>query len=426
MNLTIPSATAIIIINRLLFLFFPIVDASLPWRCRNGDNLESNRIQNFQEQMCYELQYESLVLEGGGLKGLAYIGATKALNEYGYFSNNVWQFKNLTGTSIGCLFGYFLALDISPENIEKIALNADFRKIFYKDVQKLFQIPMPPSANSYFTEKITYFYELMQYVRRLLYLWFTHNSPGLSNGSEIKKWIFLNTIKYSPYRNVITENTTVQEFEEITQHHLTCFATKVTSQDEIQLLTLNSNTVPNQKIWNVLYASMTLPIIFKPLSGVDEKTAILDGGLILNFPIYSQDWNGLKNKRVLGLSLHNKPDNTANDNYYTFGLLKERPNNKQQKTSHKQPSQRHSKPQQQQYERYSQIKMIKYLQSLLHAGSTSAYIRYSMDPQNFDRVIYLNASNLPTIDFDLDKQLILKHSDIAYEQTMDFFSSKGV
>lgn len=355
-------------------------------------------VQDYMQKECFALKYESLILEGGGLKGLAYAGAAKALAEHGYFSNNVWQFKNLTGTSIGCLFGYFLALDISAEGIEKIVLNTDFRSIFYKDVRKLFQIPIPPNSNSYFTEKISYFYELMQYVRRLMFLWMKNNSPGLSNGSDIKRWILQNTIKYSPYRNVITENTTMREFEDITQHRLTCYATKISSKKDIKLLTLNAETAPDQTVLKVLYASMSLPLIFKPLRGTAENTAILDGGLLLNFPIYSQDWNGRKNQRVLGLSLHTDPTDSRKYKESNFG----------------QPGEDDDKP------IYSTIKMLKLIQNIIYSTSASAFIQYSTDANNWDRIIYLNASSLPTIAFDLTKEDISHHTKMAYIQTINF------
>lgn len=52
-----------------------------------------------------------LVLSGGGAKGMAHIGAIKALEEYGIEPSIV------TGTSIGAIIGTFYAAGYSPEEI---------------------------------------------------------------------------------------------------------------------------------------------------------------------------------------------------------------------------------------------------------------------------------------------------------------------
>lgn len=345
------------------------------------------------EKVCRELKYESLVLEGGGLKGLAYVGAMNALAKHGYFTNNIWQFRNISGTSIGCLFGFFVALDISPENLEMIAVNTNFTELFTENVQSILEMPMKPVNNSIFN-KIRYFCKLLEYVRKAFNIWYNNDAPGISNGYEIIQWLMSNIIKYSPYRHLINMDTTFIDFEDITQHSLTCYVTKISNNTE--LMELNAKTAAKQKIVNVLYSSMTLPIIFKPLTDNNGNT-LVDGGLILNFPIYQQDWNGQTNRKVLGLSLHKPPlnrsimDSSNSFNYYSN------------------------------VNQYSRIKTFTYLHKLISViTSLKSYLLYSTDPRNCDRVIYLNSSDIKMIDLHITVSKIKSSINKAYIQTMDF------
>ncbi len=67
-------------------------------------------------------QKVGLVLSGGGAKGLAHIGALKALEE-----NNI-PIDYITGTSMGGIVGALYAAGYSPSEIEYIALSDDFQE----------------------------------------------------------------------------------------------------------------------------------------------------------------------------------------------------------------------------------------------------------------------------------------------------------
>lgn len=347
--------------------------------------------------VCRELKYESLVLEGGGLKGLAYVGSLESLAKHGYFTNNIWQFKNISGTSIGCLFGYFIALDISPENLNRMVTQTNFSDLFSKNVKSLLDIPDKQATDS-IMGKIKYFCKLLDYARKIFSIWYKNDAPGVSSGNEIIIWIMENVLKYSPYKHLISLNTTFREFEDITQHSLTCYATKL--GDKPALMELNSKTAPSQKIINALYSSITLPIIFKPLVDNNGST-LVDGGLILNFPIYQQDWHGKKNSRVLGLSLHKRPkgdpiiDESKSFNFVT-------------KTN-----------------QYSSIGTLDYLQKLVSVvTSLKSYILYSNDPRNCDRIIYLNP-DIQILDIHVTRDKITKIINRAYNHTHKFLTTKA-
>jgi predicted acylesterase/phospholipase RssA len=68
-------------------------------------------------------QYAHLVLGAGGLGGLSYIGACKALQAKGF------EFKSVSGISAGSYFAALIAAGFSPEELEQAALNIDLKKL---------------------------------------------------------------------------------------------------------------------------------------------------------------------------------------------------------------------------------------------------------------------------------------------------------
>jgi predicted acylesterase/phospholipase RssA len=62
---------------------------------------------------------ENIVFAGGGLKGWAYIGTIKALNELIDFKN----IKSVTGVSVGSMFGLFYILVMFVKQIKLIQSN---------------------------------------------------------------------------------------------------------------------------------------------------------------------------------------------------------------------------------------------------------------------------------------------------------------
>ena len=60
----------------------------------------------------------NLVLAGSQLKGIAYIGALKALEEMKLISN----IKNICGVSSGAIFGLLIFLDLNYERLFELAI----------------------------------------------------------------------------------------------------------------------------------------------------------------------------------------------------------------------------------------------------------------------------------------------------------------
>lgn len=61
------------------------------------------------------MHFENLVFEGGGIKGIAYVGTLRALNKLGKMND----IKGVIGTSVGSIFALLAALKCTDEQIEK-------------------------------------------------------------------------------------------------------------------------------------------------------------------------------------------------------------------------------------------------------------------------------------------------------------------
>ena len=68
--------------------------------------------------------FRNLVFEGGGVKGIAYLGALDLLDEKGIISN----IQRIGGTSAGAINAILLGLGFSPKETEDILWSLDFKK----------------------------------------------------------------------------------------------------------------------------------------------------------------------------------------------------------------------------------------------------------------------------------------------------------
>lgn len=68
--------------------------------------------------------FRNLVFEGGGVKGIAYVGALSVLEEKGILQN----IARVGGTSAGAIIALLLALDYSIPELRKILYSMDFNK----------------------------------------------------------------------------------------------------------------------------------------------------------------------------------------------------------------------------------------------------------------------------------------------------------
>ena len=76
---------------------------------------------------------KNVVFTGGGLRGWAYIGTIKALNEFIEFK----QIEQIAGVSIGSLFGLMYLLQIPSNELLDHSINLDYDDIIDMDLDNI-------------------------------------------------------------------------------------------------------------------------------------------------------------------------------------------------------------------------------------------------------------------------------------------------
>lgn len=351
------------------------------------------------------MPFKNLVLEGGGAKAISYIGALKAFKDVGYFSNNVYTFENISGSSVGCFIGLLVALDIDPLELELIVYKKNIlSEILAFDLDLFNDADISPESSVKSSTTFSWFnsimtsYNLILKATRLMELWSYDKSPGLSIEEKFLKFMNETILPLSPYREKLQLTFTFTDLMVASGgHQLTCYASRLVENIPIEFSPSKS---PKEQVLKALYASITIPGIFKPIDD-SEGYPLIDGGIFNNFPIYSYDFNGKLSKSTLGLSLGYRSSSSTiqsnNKQHTSVGIYD--PNIKFG---------------------FKKLSTFEYA-ALLHSAITDRNsCAYKIDECNIDRIVYLE-SPLRVLDYNVDALLKALAINRAYLNTIAFF-----
>ena len=188
-----------------------------------------------------------IVLSGGGIRGVAYVGVFLELEKQGFLKN----IKDVLGVSCGALFGFAHVLGYTPNEMYNLAYSLDF---------SLLQNIDPDVTLNYFT---TY---------------------GVDDGSNLEKFL------ESLVRNKgLSKTITFQELYEKTHILFRCYAVELHSSS---LKEFSYKTTPTKSVCFGILSSMCLPGYFIPCR--EDNILYVDGALINNYPIDVIDEKDLK------------------------------------------------------------------------------------------------------------------------------------
>jgi NTE family protein len=181
----------------------------------------------------------TLLLSGGGMRGLSFIGAYKALEEAAYLDN----ITNLYGVSIGSFFAMLVSLGYTSDELEKQALQQNFQELSDINIKAL----------------VTKF--------------------GIDTGRNIVKWIE----KLVLLKNIPSDIDFLALYQK-TQKKLVVFASNIMTYE---LRRFDYEASPKLKVIDALRMSMSIPFVFTPkkLNGDIH----VDGALINSFPVEDLD-----------------------------------------------------------------------------------------------------------------------------------------
>lgn len=206
------------------------------------------------------------IFGGGGIRGTAYIGAIKALQEIGI------QPTGYAGSSVGALFATFYALGCTIEEMESFVYDLSYETFhdFYFNFTKDFGL----SRGEKFLETIRGIIEEKFYEKSY-------------------KYYKAKPVKFKDFKKdliIITTDITNGCFKEFSRY-----------------------TTPDVEIAQAIRASASLPGLFKPFNY--KKNLIVDGDLIKCTPAWSLSDNiNLQNNRILEFRLEGSKENAKINN----------------------------------------------------------------------------------------------------------------
>ena len=204
---------------------------------------------------------KNLVLSGGSMKGLAYIGMIKCIEEY----NIVKKIDNFIGTSIGACVCFCLLIGFTYEELYDVFINLDINKARNINVDNILNFGT------------TY---------------------GVDNGEKIVK-----ILKVFLKKKLQVNSITFSELYEKTQKNITIIGSCLNTTS-VEYFNLKNN--PNMDVIDALRISISIPLFFTPV--IYENKYYVDGALTNNYPI---DICVNNNKETLGVVL------TSNTYTYT-------------------------------------------------------------------------------------------------------------
>lgn len=185
----------------------------------------------------------NIAVKGGGIRGVAYVGALEILEKHGHLEG----VRRCAGTSAGAMLACMLALEFDASQIRELMLSMDFKQ---------FKSGWNP----------------LRIFRKY----------GLYSGDYILSFIqaFLKSSKYQ-----FPANVTFSEMRAAGCRDLYVFACNVNAQIAKEF---SADATPHASVAEAVRASMSIPLFFKAFqfsNGIPDKHFYVDGGTVFNYPL---------------------------------------------------------------------------------------------------------------------------------------------
>lgn len=318
---------------------------------------------------------KNLVFEGGGILGVAYLGALDYLDEIELLP----QIEKVAGTSTGAFTACLACFNLPFDELKKISSSLDYKKLpeekviplrniddtFKKTFEKLFGDihSIYRLINNYGWYSTNYFYN---WVKKIIASQFDHNK------------------KKPPY--------TFEDFKNVDLHienrnfkDLYIIGTDVSAKTSV---VFSYETTPKMEVAEALRISMSVPLLFEAVTinermanNINNKYIFVDGGLMRNYPINIFDYNGV-NYETLGIQFVNKI-------------------------------------------KYSETKsLISYIGNVFNSLLKAQEDMYNNDPINRARTININTGGITSFDFQITDDDIKFLYKQGYDAAFDYFEDK--
>jgi len=212
-----------------------------------------------------KLPITNLVFKGGGVRGVAYLGALQVLDEHDLLND----LKRVGGTSAGSLTALLLSMNLSVSEIEQILSDIDFPKMLQdvnqKDEQGLVKNFMSDAAS----------------VQRFRAHFGWHSNDNMHNLIE-------QIVARGCQGN---SRATFDDFRKLGHRSLSIIASNV-SRYRREIFSIR--TTPHVAVADAALLSSSIPIFFEAVrfdgKNIGQGDYYVDGGLYDNYPIHIFDY----------------------------------------------------------------------------------------------------------------------------------------
>lgn len=186
--------------------------------------------------------FRNLVFEGGGVKGIAYVGALQVLDEEGILQ----EISRVGGTSAGAINALLLAADFSSTKARKVLSEIDFND--FKDDS----------------------WNVLSDLKRL------RKKYGWHRGNFFRNWLGDLLQEHGLSRNITFQGLTGQ-----TGRELYVYATNLSTHfGEVY----STQHTPRMRVVDAVRRSMSIPLFFTAIRD-DRGDVFVDGGVLNNYPV---------------------------------------------------------------------------------------------------------------------------------------------
>ncbi|OGN72108.1 MAG: hypothetical protein A3G30_02025 [Chlamydiae bacterium RIFCSPLOWO2_12_FULL_49_12] len=249
---------------------------------------------------------ENLVFQGGGAKGIAYVGAQYYLERHRLLR----EVRRVAGTSAGAIHAMLVALGYSASELKEILGKTDLKDFLdhsYQTEQKL-----AAGIHSIVNDQAS-IRECLDTAQRAFDWWNSsekqdhlknligvYQTGGMCKGEAFLTWIeklisdktAINCCTFGEYKKILAD----RQFK-----HIFFYATQITPEPKIVCFNSEEKQWESVIIADAIRASISIPLVFTPhtlriktedgeIRSAPELGTFVDGGIIKNLPINQFDF----------------------------------------------------------------------------------------------------------------------------------------
>ena len=246
------------IIAHLGSVIWAPIEGRAPWRDSNAFQVRPPGPNGCLSGMA---KFCDLVLEGGGVKGIALVGAIETLEREGY------AFKRVAGTSAGAIVGALVAAGMSGPDLVEQMRSVDYRR--FQDESWTDHFPLGKTLSLLFEQ-------------------------GVYEGNYLRSWLRerLDGCDVRTFDDLSYEDPDL-DLGPAERFRLVVMASDL-SQGRLCRLPWDYSTrygcdPEEQEVADAVRASMSIPFFYEPVRMKDtsrgRESVLVDGGVLSNFPI---------------------------------------------------------------------------------------------------------------------------------------------